>query len=75
MEHTVQVLTLGAGTKENTFAFNTGSGYLYAASSGSNHLKTHSSNTDDASWTLTFTSAGVASVVAQGTNSRNTIAV
>ena len=27
----VQILTLEAGTKEGTFAFNTGSGYLYAA--------------------------------------------
>ena len=30
-----EVLTLEAGNKEGTYAFNTGSGYLYAASSSS----------------------------------------
>ena len=37
---TVQVLTLEAGTIEGTFALNTGSGYLYAASSSKNYLRT-----------------------------------
>jgi hypothetical protein len=69
----VQVLTVEAGTKDGTFAFNTGSGYLYAASSGSNHLKTQSDKNDNASWKLSFTAEGVASVVAQGTNTRNTM--
>ena len=69
----VQVLTLETGTAENTFALNTGNGYLYAASSSSNHLKTKSSKDDaNASWTITITD-GTASIVAQGTNSRSTM--
>ncbi len=69
--HTVQILTLEAGTKDNTFAFNTGSGYLYAASSNSNHLKTQSSKDDNSSFLISITSAGVATVKSQGTNTRN----
>ena len=33
----VQILTLEAGVSAGTFAFNTGSGYLYAAATGSNN--------------------------------------
>ena len=67
----VQEITLEAGTKTGTFAFNVGpSQYLYAASSSSNHLKTGSKN-DNASWTIEITSAGVATIKAQGTNTRN----
>ena len=50
----VQVLTLEAGTKEDTFAFNTGSGYLYAASSEKNYLKTESALSDNSSWAITI---------------------
>ena len=46
----VQILTLERGTIDGTFAFNTGSGYLYAASSSSNHLKTQVAIDDNASW-------------------------
>lgn len=67
----VQEITLEAGTKTGTFAFNVGSSqYLYAASSSSNHLKTGSKN-DNASWKIEITSAGVATIKAQGTNTRN----
>ena len=66
-----QILTLEAGTKSETFAFNTGSGYLYAASSGSNYLKTQATNNDNGSWTIAITNAGVATIKAQGTNTRN----
>ena len=68
---TVQVLTLEAGTKEGTFAFNTGSGYLYAASSSSNHLKTQSALSDNSSWTVEISADGAATVKAQGANTRN----
>ena len=68
---TVQVLTLEAGTKEGTFAFNTGSGYLYAASSSSNHLKTQSDLSDNSSWTVEISANGAATVKAQGANTRN----
>ena len=67
----VQVLTLEAGTKSSTFAFNTGSGYLYAASSSSNHLKTKATKDDNGSWKIDITSAGVATIKATGTYTRN----
>lgn len=69
----VQILTLEAGSKDNTFAFNTGSGYLYAASSGSNHLKTETTMSANSSWSISITSAGVATIKAQGTNANNWI--
>ena len=46
-------------------------GYLYAASSSSNHLKTQADLTDNGKWKITFGDGGVASIVAQGTNTRN----
>ncbi|MCI7741125.1 MAG: CehA/McbA family metallohydrolase [Clostridiales bacterium] len=68
---TVQVLTLGAGTKEGTVAFNTGSGYLYAASSDKNYLRTESELSDNSSWTVEISADGTATLKAQGTNTRN----
>ena len=67
----VQVITLETGTKAGTYAFNVGNGYLYAASSSSNHLKTETTLSDNSSWAITITDEGVASVVAQGENTRN----
>lgn len=66
-----QILTLEAGTKSETFAFNTGSGYLYAASSSSNHLKTQATNNDNGSWKIEIDNAGIATIKAQGTYTRN----
>lgn len=66
----VQLLTLETGNTSGTFAFNTGSGYLYAASSSSNYLKTQESLTDNSSFKIIL-SDGVFSIVAQGTNTRN----
>lgn len=67
----VQVLTIKAGTSSGTFAFYTGSGYLYAASSTSNHLKTQTTNNANGSWDISITSNGVATIKAKGSNSRN----
>lgn len=67
----VQVLTLEAGTTSGSFAFYTGSGYLYAASSSSNNLKTQANNNANGSWNITITSAGVATIKATGTYTRN----
>lgn len=67
----VQIITLEAGTVANTFAFNVGNGYLYAASSGSNHLKTQTKNDNNGSWTISIAESGVATIKAQGTNTRN----
>ncbi len=67
---TVQKLTLEKGKKDNTFAFATGSGYLYAASSDKNHLKTESKLSDNSSWSVAIAD-GAATVIAQGSNTRN----
>ena len=66
----VQILTLEPGTKEGTYAFSTDSGYLYAASSISNQLKTKMEKDDDASWAITIAD-DIATIKAQGTNERN----
>ena len=66
----VQILTLEAGAVDGTFALNTGSGYLYAASSSSNYLKTKTTLDANGSWKITITD-GNTSIVAQGTNTRN----
>lgn len=67
----VQIFTLESGTQPNTWAFNTGSGYIYAASSSENQLKTQSSNDDNGSWTITLGSS--ATIKAQGKNTRNVL--
>ena len=65
----VQIFTVEEGILPETIAFNTGSGYIYAASSTSNHLKTGEKN-ENASWIVTCVE-GNTSVVAQGSNTRN----
>ena len=68
----VQVITLEAGNKADTFAFNVGNGYLYAASTSSNYLKTEETLSDNSSWSITITD-GVTTIQAQGANTRNTM--
>lgn len=68
-DDSIQKITLEAGSVEGTYAFNVGNGYLYAASSGYNHLKTGDLN-DNASWDISI-SDGNATIKAQGTNTRN----
>ena len=67
----VQKLTLTNGTVSGEFGLYTGSGYLYAASSSSNYLRTQTTNNANGSWKITITSAGVATIMAQGSNTRN----
>ncbi|MBQ8572025.1 MAG: chitobiase/beta-hexosaminidase C-terminal domain-containing protein [Ruminococcus sp.] len=67
----VQIISLEKGNIEGTFAFNTGNGYLYAASSSNNYLKTKSTLDNNGCWEITITSAGVATIKAQGTNTHN----
>ena len=69
----VQVLTLEAGTVDNTFALNTGKGYLYAASSGSNYLRTETTLSNNSSWAIAVSVDGTATIVAKGSNTRNTM--
>ena len=67
-ETKVQVLTL-EGNADGWY-FNTGSGYLYAASSSSNHLKTEADADDNAKATISIAN-GEATITFQGTNTRN----
>lgn len=69
----VQIITLENGIVENTFAFNVGTGYLYAPSSASNQLKTHASIDENSSWSIVIDSSCVANIVAQGESTRNVL--
>lgn len=66
----VQQLTLGAGTKTGTFSLSTGDGYLYAASSSKNYLRTQTQLDANGSWTITIAD-NVATIKAQGINTNN----
>lgn len=70
-----QVFVLEAGTVAGTYAFKTVNGvadkYFYASSSGSNDLKTQSTNNANGSWAVSFDAEGIASVIAQGNSTRN----
>ena len=69
----VQIITLTEGTVSGTFGFKAGSQYLYAASSSSNYMKSQSTNNANGSWKVTIAADGTATIVAQGTNTANTI--
>lgn len=61
----------GDATNFYTFFDQSESGYLYAASSSSNHLKTKATLDNNGKWTIGFDETGADSIVAQGTNTRN----
>ena len=67
-ETEVQVLTLEGNA--DGWNFYTGSGYLYAASSSSNHLKTETDADDNAKASIEIAN-GEATITFQGTNTRN----
>ena len=64
-------LVLGQEDGLWTFFDPNASGYLYAASSSNNHLKTQTENDANGQWSITFANNGVATIQAQGTNTRN----
>ena len=66
-------LLLGGSEDEWTFYDATNEGYLYAASSGSNYLRTQKTNNANGKWAVSFTERGIATIKAQGDNSRNII--
>ena len=69
----VQILTLEAGVSAGTFAFNTGSGYLYAAATGSNNwLRTKATLDSRGSFLITIGANGETTVVAQTTETERT---
>lgn len=67
----VQKIALESGVSNGTFAFNVGDGYLYAASSSSNYLRTQNSVDANASWIITIDSDALALITAQGDKTRN----
>lgn len=58
-------------TVEEEYYFNVGDGYLYAASAGSNWLRTETEPDDNALATISIADNGDATIVFQGGNTRN----
>lgn len=65
----VQQLILGKSGDNWTFF--TGSGYLYAASSSDNYLRTQTTNDANGEWSISLNASYQASIIAQGTNTHN----
>lgn len=63
--------TLGGSTNAWTFYDEVKGGYLYAASSSSNYLKTQTQLDANGQWAINFVGDGIVEVVAQGENTRN----
>ena len=64
-------LTLGQDNGYWTLYDAVNGGYLYAASSSANHLKVQAENDANGQWTIEIASDGVATIKAQGANTRN----
>ena len=65
---TLHYFTLGIDV--TNFTFNDATGYLYAASSTANNLKSQTTLNDNGKWAVTI-SGGSRTIVAQGINTRN----
>ena len=69
LTNTVQIITLELGAIENTFAFNTGNGYLYAAGANSNdYLKTQNENNIKGLWEIAINAGNTEIVVTPTAN-------
>ncbi len=66
----VTIIILEKGLKDGQFALKVGDKYLYAASSGSNHLKEEDTLTVNSSWTISI-NGGVTSIIATDSSNRN----
>lgn len=66
----VYELTLGGSTGNWTFYDPLNTGYLHAASSSNNYLRTQGSNNANGEWAITFPTSDDASIIAQGSFSR-----
>lgn len=64
-------ITLGGAAGAWTFFDELKGGYLYAANSSSNQLKTQTTNNANGQWSIVFEGDGTAVVTAQGENTRN----
>lgn len=67
----VQIFTLKSGKSTGTFSFYTGKGYIYAASSSKNYLRTETTLSANSSWKISIASTGVATIKATGSSTRN----
>ena len=74
-ENDVQIITLYEGIEvANTFLFEVENGYLYAASSSGNQLKTTTQPNANADWYITVAAnTNVATIKASGSNTHNLI--
>ena len=68
-----QVIVLEEGTVAGTYAFNVGNGYLAASSSSSNNVATTTILDANASWMITIDGDALATIIAQGDKTRNTL--
>ena len=68
----LQELTLETGKVSDTWAFNTGSGYLFAASSKKNYLQTEAILSNNSSWKITISSS-TTTIQAKGNNTHNNL--
>ena len=66
-----QVITLGNGLNINTYSLGVEGGYLYAANSTSNYLRTQASLDYNGSWSIEISPNGNATIKATGSNTRN----
>ncbi len=64
-------LTLGGSSGSWTFYDSGQSGYLYAASSSNNYLRTQATNNANGTWSITINTDSTATIKAQGSNTRN----
>lgn len=67
----VQKIVLEKGVLASTFALKVDGGYLYAASSSGNYLRTQDNKNANACWHITVAEGGAADIVARGDNTRN----
>ena len=68
----VQVLKIGNGSNGGTYSLSTGSGFLCAASSSNNYLRTEETLDANGSWAISI-NEGIATIVATGSYTRNHI--
>ena len=66
-----QIITIENGTVNGTYALFVGEGYLYAAASDKNYLRTEGEKSDNSAWTITIDESGIATIKANGENTRN----
>ena len=68
----VQIITLAQGSTTGTLSFFVGSGYLYAASSSKNYMRTQTTLGTNGDWIIGINN-GVATIQAQGDYTNNVI--